>query len=219
MGKIKAVIFDLDGTIIDSYVMGHRLHNATAKLMGIEISTKKQWDENWGKEWSDLIKGIWPSVSVDEFKKTFLESKDFKTLKLPTVPYAHRTLHFLKNSSYFLGLITSRERESTIRTCKNIGVKLNFFNFVQCLEDFPVIKPNPKVFESLIAECKKRNIEKEEIIYVGDVFGDYYASRDAGLQFAAVLTGGKKPEEFIKAGLNKSFIVDSIKDIPLLLQK
>ncbi len=218
MREIKALLFDLDGTILDTYEIGYSLHYATARLMNIKPPAKKKWDIHWGKRWSKFIKSIWPDVDVDEFKKIFIEN-GYSELPLPFVSNALSTLYFLKNNKYYIGTITNRKKESTERICKNLGIKLNLFDYVQCRDDYSVCKPYPKVFKPVIKELAQQGIKRKEIAYVGDTLFDWYASKNAGINFFAVLTGGKTAAEFMNAGVSGLNIVDSIKDIPSLLVK
>ena len=74
-------------------------------------------------------------------------------------------------------------------------------------------KPNPHAFDEALLILEKQGIKKQEILSLGDHPDDYIASRDAGLNFMAVLTGSSSKEDFIKLGLNEKDIIETIDNI------
>jgi phosphoglycolate phosphatase-like HAD superfamily hydrolase len=57
------------------------------------------------------------------------------------------------------------------------------FKFVQGVEDTQFHKPDPRVFTLAIARIRVRYKGSVEIIYIGEAYGDFLATRDAGLRF------------------------------------
>jgi phosphoglycolate phosphatase-like HAD superfamily hydrolase len=74
-------------------------------------------------------------------------------------------------------------------------------------------KPDPRVFDVLIRLLQGSNINKNEILYVGDSLSDLYAASDAELQFIAVLTGSTSRQQFHAAGVSKDRILYSVAEL------
>jgi phosphoglycolate phosphatase len=137
---------------------------------------------------------------------------------VPEVEGAVDTIARLKGL-YLLGIITAAPRYEVEHFMAHLGLDNAVFFIFQAAGESEYHKPDPRVFDPLIASLQQyNNIGRSEILYVGDSLSDFYAARDAHLQFTAVLTGATTREQFQAAGVNPEKILDSIIELPERLE-
>lgn len=178
---IKAVIFDLDGTLIDSDKDIQKIIN----YIRINFLNKKKININKianyvSKGGDTLIKKTLsknkPKFYLNIFRKIYLEQKINKKLILPGVI---NFLKFLKINNVKIYICTNKPRDLTIKFIKN--TRLNeFIDEYFCPDEYKVKKPNNKFFLKIL---KKIKINKEQIIYIGDSMIDLKFCENSFLEF------------------------------------
>jgi phosphoglycolate phosphatase-like HAD superfamily hydrolase len=108
------------------------------------------------------------------------------------------------------GILTNRVKMAEERLEQAGYPKMEFILSPKNKEDR---KPNPKVFNEALRLLEEKNINEAEILSVGDHTDDFISSRDAGLNFVAVLTGGTTKEEFLALGLNEENIFNNLEEL------
>lgn len=223
MGSRRGIILDGDGVLLDSLSHGLAFYPIVAEALNLKVPTIEEMIRFWGWKWKDFIHALWPEMEVEELEQSFdrvYHELGFDKIFLPQVEGANETLIMLKESGHFLALITNRRRHSVIRRFQEAGIELEYFDFIQAVDDYPVCKPNPQVFDPVLQEAQKRRIAKHKTFYVGDtVESDYRAAQGASLEFVGVLTGPTSREEFLAAEVKAENILESIKDLPDFLKK
>ncbi len=208
--KIQAVIFDLDGVILNSCTEGMEkiIKIATAKDLAIPPNIRSTLKNNWGRI---PVKVVEISFCLDP--QTSLEiCKQWEEELFPLITGVENVLSMLKFIKKMkLGLLTSRDWVSLFPTLKHYSLTRFFGSCIQCENDFPHIKPDPRVFDHIL---KLLGVSKNECIYIGDTPIDFAAARDRGIKNISVLTGIFEKNDFLKAGQKKENIVDSIVDLP-----
>jgi len=213
---IKAVIFDMDDTLLRTYRIAYGTYMLTAKALGLKRVPIKKFLRHWGFPYNELIKGTWRNAPIEEFSK--MHGEIAKTRPYPLIKGANEMLAELKCKKLFLAIMSSKHTKAIPLRARQAGLKLDYFRELIGLESAPFHKPDARVFRKLIAELKGRKIKKSEILYVGDGLMDYEAAKNAGLQFAAVLTGFRKREDFLRAGLKKENILKSAVEVPAFIE-
>ena len=66
--KISAIIFDVDGVLLNSNKLMIDLHKIIAKKMNLRVPNKKEITSLWGKSFPELITSIWSDVDPKVFK-------------------------------------------------------------------------------------------------------------------------------------------------------
>lgn len=191
MGKIKAVIFDIDNTLIDFYKM-KELSVEDAIYAMIAAGLKKSHDEVWNaidkiyKEYGVEYQNVFNEVlrqfegKVDNKKLGAAISAYRKVRTGHLAPYANTvpTLIELLKRGYKLGVISDAPSlQMWIRLC---DMKLeHFFDFVIASEDEGELKPSPLPFKKAIGILK---LKPEEIMMVGDNIGrDIVGAKNTGM--------------------------------------
>lgn len=204
---IKAIVFDFDGTLIDSTDSIWREYQRVSKIMGLRRITFREFASHLGRPWEKVLESIWPGVDVWEFSRIYRQDRE-KTTLLANVT---ETLEEL-NKNYVLALLTSRGRRTLYKHLDSVGMKKELFKLIFYKESLKEHKPDPRALQHA---CEKLNLKPSEVIYVGDSIVDAECSLSAGIRFVGVLTGGTERSDFTKIGVKH--VIDSMEELPELV--
>lgn len=216
--QIKAVGFDMDGTFMNTRVDYLSLKNVIRNILkeegipvekslsgdnGIATSVPiHDWIRNAGRQDDEerIIQRI-NDRSTEIEKMYYQDSTPF--------PLAVETLIALKQKNYKVGILTRGGREYA-EAVLGLWDLYDRFHAVVCRDDydFEDAKPSPMSMRHFAGEL---GVKPEEILYLGDNLGDWYAARDAGSDFIGVLTGGCNADDWEKAGVTD--VIDSVGDL------
>ncbi|MGB9683825.1 MAG: HAD family hydrolase [Candidatus Bathyarchaeales archaeon] len=219
---VKAVIFDLDGTLT-SFNIDYRSIRAEvrsflisagmpASILSInesifEMLKKTEiFMKNNGQSESSFMKIRRKAIEIAEK----YELKAAKTTGL--LPGVLETLKALKVMGLKLGLCTINGEKSTNYILKKFGIA-EFFDAVTPRDNVKYVKPNTEHIE---ATLKSLNVKPEEVVVVGDGSSDMRCARELKALAVAVPTGVSHPKELIASGAN--YIITSITDLPTLIE-
>lgn len=176
---IRAVIFDIDGTLLNSKKANREFYKELFKKAGYgpfpderidQVFHLTMWDaiRFLTGEPEEKIKKIWDS----RFKVRYPS----ELLKIPD-----GELETIKKLSqrYRLAIVSGRTKRGVDVFYEATGLK-DYFQVVVSFEDYIYPKPNP---EPLLVALKKMKVRPEETIYVGDSQVDLEAARAAGMKF------------------------------------
>lgn len=200
----KVIIFDLDGTLIDSIGIWNAIDEEVIKQIGNgeidNVDIAKQRDTKL-KEYSKcedayleycgfLGKKYGSNLPKEDIKKLRYEIayhyiRDIVDYK----PYAEEVLKFLKEKGYIL-VIASTTNDHTIKIYKNenknIINKANFddyFTLVFSKGAVKELKPNPEIHLKILKEL---NVKKEECLIIEDALIGVEAANNAGIDVAVI---------------------------------
>ena len=126
---------------------------------------------------------------------------------------AEETLKTLREE-YKMGLVTTAEKK-VIDIAKEKIPSLNDFDVIITREDVTHTKPNPEV---LIKGIKKLGLNRDEILYVGDLPSDILASHRAKIKVVGIMGEFKETARKGLEELNPNYIIPLLKDLPDLLK-
>ncbi len=204
---IKAIIFDLDGTLVDSCAFTLKRHKLTAKMLGLAEPKWEDFRKLSGESWHSILKAIWPQADPEEFIRAY---RTTYAGKYPPVPGAVEAVKGLRHS-YMLGVLTGTPRKRALEKISDAGFDAKWFLFVHGEEDLVMGKPDGRAFKNAI---KLLSLSPSEIVYVGDTANDYAAAISAEINFIGVLTGYGTKEDFSGAKA-----ISSVADLPSALNR
>lgn len=203
MQKIKAALFDLDGTIVDSDNLHFSSWNQSLKQFNVNLKYDDYIHNLAGfpsslnaehliEKYSLLISIEELSLLKDENTKYNLEKGEIKFM-----PEAIETLDYFSNQNIPLFLVTGSPRnEVDIILGKN---NLNkFFEFAITRTDVTNSKPSP---ESYLKAVKKSNINPVNIIVFEDTKNGVTAAKSAGLTCFAIQSNFEIQKKLINADM------------------
>jgi pyrophosphatase PpaX len=209
--KIKAIIFDVDGVLIDSNRIIINLFKETAKKMKLKIPSDKDVVKLMGQSLEDNIKFLWPESDVELFAKKYREK--FVKIKIPTFKGTVEAIEKLKKAGFKLGIVSGKKKFYLEKNLIDAGFNLELFDAIISAEDSKEHKPSPK---PILIACDKIGVKPTETLYVGDATFDYEAAKSAKANFIAVNHGLLSEKELKKMGVKN--IIKSVSDLPKFLK-
>jgi len=192
----KVIIFDLDGTLIDSspdlaLAINHMLKKVNRNTFSLDEI--HHWVGNGAETLvRRALSGsstIDNNINKDEFKKALDIFLKFyaENLAVATVTYPHvlSTLSKLKEHGYRLAIVTNKPFDFVAPILKELKLEA-FFELYLGGDSLKERKPNPA---PLLYICKKLNVNVEESVMVGDSKNDILAAQDCNMQSIGVTYG------------------------------
>lgn len=209
----KAIIFDFDDTLVETKSIRYEAAIYTAKhFYNLEL-TNSIIDKYWGLPFRALVKALFKNV--DSFENIFNNYKSITHLfPLKRFDDAIATLDGL-SKEYILALVSASTHELIKSGFKDVGISEEIFEYVQASEDSEYHKPDPKVFDPIKIFLDNKGININEVIYVGDSLGDYFAAKNAGIGFLGIARSKVRIDEFKK---NKAEYVLTLSQIAEYLE-
>lgn len=214
MSKYKGIIFDLDGTLLDTLTDLSNSVNQVLKVNDFPTHSKDDYRQLIGKGFKDLITRSMPDnineECIEKGLTKFLEIYDQDYMK-ETKPYdgIMELLIDLQSLDIKLAVNSNKRNDYT-----NELIKKNFpeIHFIECFgerKDVPK-KPDPT---SAFELRNLMDLKSEEILYIGDSKTDIQTAKNANMDSIGVLWGfrdlkelqangatyiAKKPEDILK---------------------
>lgn len=215
--KIEAVIFDLDGTLIDSVPAYFKILEVIVSRLNLPPVSKEAVSELMREgmaAWEVLI----PEEMKDrkeELRQEILRlsmeiSPEVFQKEVELIPGAPEIFSQLSESEIKIGLVTSTHAkflDGKLLPLKNRGID-KFIAEVITIEDTPEVKPAP---DPLIECARRLGVAEEKSVYVGDSYVDLRAGKAAGMMTVGVLTGVDDYETLKRE--DPDMIVESIFDL------
>jgi HAD superfamily hydrolase (TIGR01509 family) len=184
---IKGVVFDFDGTIVDSMQMVFEVLNSSLKKRGLPTIELELLGRMAGLPLIEIIstKTQVSSVLAKQVEKDVFEAyTSFCKSRCHLLPHVESTLKTLKSKQIKLGLLTTTPTKPLKAVSEKFSLD-DYFEIMLAKEDAKN-KPNPEGLERII---KKFDIRKYDCIFVGDSPIDIQTGKAAGVKTIAVSTG------------------------------
>ena len=181
---IKAVLFDVDGVLIDSFEANLKFYQDLMNKAGYRPPTREEFPPFFHLALMDAIRVLTRSSSEKEIKRIFELAKSRKVrypIELLDMPKGIEKVINTLSKKYLLGIVTSRIKESVYEAPKLAKLQ-NYFKIAISYQDTASHKPHP---EPLFLAAKKLGIKSEEAVYIGDVENDIKAGKAAGMKVIA----------------------------------
>jgi len=197
---MKGIIFDLDGTLLDTSLDLNKAINLALNEYGFSALSVKETIANLGYGFKFLATNSLPKDKQEEYGDKVLES--FKRnysecYKEKTCPYEGIKELLLKlNDNYLLAVNSNKQDDYTKNLVSTIFPEINFVSVYGMREGIPG-KPDPYTVEEIL---KEMNLEKEEVLYIGDSKADLDTANNASLKFLAVTWGFRSEQQLKEAG-------------------
>ena len=213
----RGLCFDLDGTLIDSSKSGLERILQLAKSGNLPITPEiEQGIRNmWGANLLLIIETFWPQGDPRAF---FAAWEDLDIAEPhPAFPGTREALEKL-NPYFDMSIVTNRHPKTIFAQLLHNGI-VEFFGQIITPAHNGYKKPDPEIMEPIFEKYKADQIEREDIILIGDTIeGDWKLAQAVGIEFYAVLSGGMDTrEKFLAAGVPEDHIIDSVADLPRIL--
>jgi HAD superfamily hydrolase (TIGR01509 family) len=173
---IKAILFDLDGVLIDSYEVWFHLLNAVAVKNRYAPITREQYKNSWGQGLEVDVKLYYTRHTVEQLRAEYdVLYPDFMHY-LKVMDGAERTL---KSITLPKAVITNSPI-SLAKKALTLAKLLPFLDTVVGSDEVPHSKPAP---DGIFEACRRLGVTPAETIMVGDSRFDEGAAKSAGADF------------------------------------
>jgi HAD superfamily hydrolase (TIGR01509 family) len=212
---IKAVIFDVDGTLVDSNDLHVEAWREAFRRYGKDLSFEDVHGQ-MGKGGDQLMPVFCSEEELEEFGEE-LEKKRVELFKrdyLPRVrpfPRVRELFERIKAEGLQIALASSAKGEELEQHKKSMGVE-DLLEAATSADDAERSKPHPDIFQAALAGLK--DVRPEEAVVVGDTPYDVQAAARAGVKTVGLLSGG-----FVEESLREAGAVAVYRDVSDLLER
>ena len=222
MRPVKAVVFDLDGTLMDSKIdyekMGNRIRELlTSRGLPEPLEDRRKVYQVISGGAATLREYGLPEASLEATMAEMetimndieLEALDAMELK----PYAREVVAELHGEGLGLGVATRSHREYTLRGLKRYDM-LRFFHQVVARDDVPYPKPDPR---HLLYTIRLLGVDPGDTVFIGDTTTDLQTADAAGVEFIGYWRDEAWAQRLMEGGCSR--IVKDLREITRLVKE
>lgn len=217
--KKKLLIFDLDGTLINTLEDLNKATNVGLEKYGYPSRSLEQTRNDIGNGVKKLIERSIPGGKdnpdylgvFNEFRSYYIThyfeySKPYKNIQ--------ETLSFLKNKGYKLAVVSNKFDEGAKKLVTTFFP--NIFDAIQGSIDTLNYKPYPDLVNKVLNEL---NIDNKDALYIGDTEVDYETAINSKLEVILVTYGYRKKEQLLEKIKNPPLLINDISELIDYLSK
>lgn len=200
--KYKAVIFDLDGTLLNTLEDISDAMNTVLASYHFPIHSYTDYKSFIGEGIRELVIQALPeckriSKIIDEglilLRKEYEMRWDHKTILYPGIS---DLLNYLTEKNTVLGILSNKPHDLTVKSINKYFSKWNFSEIFGAFPSQPK-KPDP---QAAIKMSKDFQIPADQILFAGDTEIDMQTAKSAGMKAVGVLWGFRGKKELLASG-------------------
>ena len=213
MDKITTLLFDFDGTLLDTNEL---------IVQTFEHVLAKHYPERFSRE--DILPFLGPPLNetfdlidpkktdelIIDYRSWNIDNHDRLACEFEGVSEALRAL---KEAGYKLAIVSTKKNHMIHKGIELLEVG-NVFDTVIGLDDVRHAKPNP---EPILLALERLEVDRTEALMIGDNYHDIVGGQNAGVKTAAV-AWSIKGEDFLQK-YNPDYMLQHISDLLPLLQE
>jgi HAD superfamily hydrolase (TIGR01509 family) len=191
---LKALIFDLDMTLVDSLDVCCQGVNFLVERFNLPPRNKEQVLKAISLPMTEFWRYLWGEIHpewLEYMNKVIIPKVIGQTKVYPEAPIL---LGEAKKKGLLLGLATNRSNPWLDLAALDLA---KFFDTAVGASDVPRPKPEPDI---LLTVIRQLGVDSSTAIYVGDALSDMACARNAGIKALGLTQGGYSPEALAKAG-------------------
>lgn len=205
---INTVLFDLDGTIIDTNELIIQSFLHTFEGITQEPVTREHIIPNMGRPLVEQMQYFSGRTEVEDLVQKYRAFNVGRHDELVTeFPGVRETIARLHAGGIKLGIVTSKVRMTSLMGLKLCGLS-EFFQTIVSVDDVQKAKPDP---EGIRKAMQALGSSMEHTLMVGDSHYDIEAAHNAGVQSAGV-AWSMKGIEYLKS-YKPTYIIDDIREL------
>ena len=180
--KIKAVLFDFDGTLMNTNNIIIESWHHTYDTAGIPAPPDSEIALTFGEPLHGTMERVFPGKAQEMVDVYRSYQRDIFKGRVYMFPRTDRMVRDLKAAGYRVAIVTSRLWSSTTPAVYDFPIADEFDVLVSAV-DTTAHKPDPTC---LLLACEKLGISPDEGIYVGDSRFDIHCAKNAGMKSVLV---------------------------------
>ena len=176
--KPTAILFDMDGVLIDSLDSWWISLNSALKAFNYkEISKEEFIEKYWGYDLSDNLKKMGLKLEIGTFCSNVFSNQIGEIRIYPDTKY---TLQKLKE--YKKSIITNTPKDCVYQILKKFNIE-QYFDAVVTSDEVKMGKPDPSI---IFKSCKILNVDPKTVLLVGDTKNDVKAGKAANCKTVGI---------------------------------
>lgn len=188
---VRAVLFDFDGTLADSFSAISASTNHVLRHFGKPELPEEVIRKYVGLGLANLMETLLPEVPTSESVACYREHHPSVMLTMTRLmPGVAETLPLLQQHGVAMAVCSNKSVMFSQQIVGALGLT-PYFQAVLGPEDVGIPKPDPAM---LLEACRRLGIPKEETLYIGDMAVDVHTARAAGIPVWLVLGGAEGQE-------------------------
>jgi HAD superfamily hydrolase (TIGR01549 family) len=208
--EIKAVLFDWDGTLLDSFHADSSAYLAMFAEMGVAWGLE-ELSQHYSPNWYDVYRAAGLAEHHWDAADTAWR-KHYSGFRPKLIPGARKVLTTV-GRRYKLGLVTSGDRDRVLRQLREFRLTRSFRARV-CSGDTEHKKPHPGPLNFAL-RCI--GLKPAQCVYVGDSPEDVQMAKSANVRVIGIL--GPFPTEKRLRAAKPDLLLNSIADLPAALKQ
>jgi len=206
MAKIKAVLYDFDGTLMDTTQIILESWYHTYKTVGRDVPSDAYISAYFGEPLYNTVLKEFPDRDAHEMVNIYRSYQQtiFKG-KVEMCTGTEKLVRDIHDAGYKQGIVTSRLWSSTLAGVYNFPVA-DLMEVVISAEDTTTHKPDPT---GIFVALEKLGLTREDAIYVGDSKFDIMCGHNAGMPTVLVDWTCCMPEEQRVGSAKPDFVIQT----------
>ncbi|MDO4552664.1 MAG: HAD-IA family hydrolase [Bacillota bacterium] len=215
MGKITTVLFDFDGTIMDTNGVIIDSWQHTFRTLTGKEGREEDIIRTFGEPLSYTMEKTFPDIPVEEAIGVYRSYHwDNFGERITVFPGIVELLEQLKVRGYSLGLVTSRLKGTTMEGLEKYRLE-HFFDAMVTCDDTDRHKPDP---EPILIALERLGSAPEESVMVGDTRFDVLCARNAGVASVLVAWQMAMSQEEISGPLGPDHYIETPEELLTILE-
>ena len=213
--RFELLIFDWDGTLMDSAGVIAACIQAASRDMGLSVPTREEASHIIGLGLRQALETLFPDLPEDQhqpladhYRRHYLG----QDAEIPLFDGAREFIADLRERGHLLAVATGKARRGLDRAFSHTGLEPYFH--ASRTADETHSKPHPAMIEELLEELM---VAPEKALMIGDTSHDLEMARNAGIASLAAAYGAHPPEGL--AALGPLAVCDSFAELAAWLRK
>ena len=179
---LTTILFDLDGTLIDTNELIIDSFNNTFKLMGKPVPQRNEIIYCFGEPLNRTMSKFFDDVdkAIEIYREFNFKHHDNR---ISLYENTEKLLKSLKEDNFKLGIVTSKNKVPALRGLEILNI-FEYFDVIIAGDDVKKHKPDP---EPVVKACEFLGVSPTEAMMVGDTIYDIMSGREAGSKTCGVL--------------------------------
>ncbi|MBI2762344.1 MAG: HAD family hydrolase [Chloroflexi bacterium] len=198
---MKAVVFDWDGTLVDTLPAITRANAEVLQSFGVaydDAAYRAAYSPDWRSMYRRL--GV-PVEQIEEAGWRWLGAYRSLMTEVQAFAGVEVAVRRLQEAGYLMGIVTAGDRPVVEHQLRATGLDA-FFPVLVCGEDLPFAKPHPEPLRNALGQLGLEH-DPDLVTYVGDAPDDMRMARTVGARGVGIVSILGHPDELAAAGASE----------------
>lgn len=217
---VQTVVFDLDGTLIDSFPGGFRNCCIVAGRLGWPAPDEARLCRLWGVDPDTILQTLYPGRDPAVFRYVWRLVEPDGVAPPPAFPGTLAAIRELTAAGLSLCIHTNRSADDqAAQRLADAQLDPTDFLFLQTRPEGAPAKPDPRALRAVLERLQVPPHQAHRVLVVSDRRDDGEMAHACGCRFVGVLSGAHTAEDFAPLAERGAIaaLIPSVADLPLLL--